>query len=185
MKSTGLIHQLEKDLATYDGTPFAFRDWQGGRCIVGNGPPRFAVHFKTRQSLARCFADSSLGFGEAYARGDIAVEGDLEEALFALAGWYMSVEARGGILADIRGVLTRTIARTLTREKADIEHHYGLGDAFYRFFWTRACNIPARTSKRQRTPSMSRRSRKSSTPRPSCTCSPASVCSTSDAAGAR
>jgi cyclopropane-fatty-acyl-phospholipid synthase len=126
-----LEQQLRQVLDTYQGVPFEFRDWNGKSRHVGVGPQRFAIQFRTRDALLRSLLESSLGFGEAYARGDIVIEGDLEEVLTALATTYLAFTPKQGFLPRW---LRRAAARSLLREKADIEHHYGLGDAFYRFY---------------------------------------------------
>ena len=69
--------KLRKMLAGYDGQAFVLRYWDGEKEEFGKGAARFAIHFKTKESLKRSLLETSLGFGEAYARGDLAVEGDL------------------------------------------------------------------------------------------------------------
>ena len=117
-------------LAGYQGRAFELRYWDGERDRFGIGASSFAIHFKTKESLRRSLLETSLGFGEAYARGDLAVEGDLVEALTALGEIYMTLEPE----RLLEGWARKAVARTLPREKADIEHHYGLGDEFYKFY---------------------------------------------------
>jgi cyclopropane-fatty-acyl-phospholipid synthase len=122
--------KLRKMLAGYEGRPFVLRYWDGESEQFGKGAPSFAIHFKTKESLRRSLLETSLGFGEAYARGDLTVAGDLVEALTALGEAYMALEPE----RLLTGWARRAVARTLPREKADIEHHYGLGDEFYKFY---------------------------------------------------
>jgi len=122
--------KLRKMLAGYQGRAFELRYWDGERDRFGIGASSFAIHFKTKESLRRSLLETSLGFGEAYARGDLAVEGDLVEALTALGEIYMTLEPE----RLLEGWARKAVARTLPREKADIEHHYGLGDEFYKFY---------------------------------------------------
>ena len=117
-------------LANYHGTPFVFSYWDGKNEQFGRGRPGFTIHFKTEAALKRSLLETSLGFGEAYARGDLVVEGDLVEALTALGEAYLAMEPERLLSRWAR----RAAARTLPREKADIEHHYGLGDEFYKFY---------------------------------------------------
>ena len=121
--------KLRKMLAGYQGPAFELRFWDGETDRFGSGASNFAIHFKTKESLRRSLLETSLGFGEAYARGDLAVEGDLVVALTALGEIYMTLEER-----LLEGWARKAVARTLPREKADIEHHYGLGDEFYKFY---------------------------------------------------
>jgi cyclopropane-fatty-acyl-phospholipid synthase len=122
--------KLRKMLAGYQGPAFELRFWDGETDRFGSGASNFAIHFKTKESLRRSLLETSLGFGEAYARGDLAVEGDLVEALTALGEIYMTLEPE----RLLEGWARKAVARTLPREKADIEHHYGLGDEFYKFY---------------------------------------------------
>jgi cyclopropane-fatty-acyl-phospholipid synthase len=126
-----LDRRVRAVLEGHQGTPFAFRDYNGVTHHAGDGPPRFEVHCKTRAALVRSFLERSLGFGEAYVRGDIEVKGDLEEALTTLAEVYAATAPRMGPLSRW---LSSLLKRTLYREKADIEHHYGLGNEFYQFY---------------------------------------------------
>jgi len=117
-------------LANYQGTPFVLSYWDGKNEQFGRGRPGFTIHFKTEAALKRSLLETSLGFGEAYARGDLVVEGDLVEALTALGEAYLAMEPERLLSRWAR----KAVARTLPREKADIEHHYGLGDEFYKFY---------------------------------------------------
>lgn len=122
--------RLNQFLDSYRGMPFEFRDWQGGRRKVGDGEPQFVIHVHKEEALIRSFLESSLGFGEAYARGQITIEGDLEDVLYSLAEVYMNFDS-GSIMPQW---MRKALARTLPREKADIEHHYGLGNEFYKYY---------------------------------------------------
>src|SRR5262249_4740372 len=71
---------------------------------------------------------SDLHFGDAYADGRIAVEGDLLgllEAVFAAP--------EGGWLADLGARWRRLVARgnSIRRSRANVHHHYDLGNDFY------------------------------------------------------
>jgi cyclopropane-fatty-acyl-phospholipid synthase len=111
-------------LQGHRGAPFTFRDWNGACHQAGDGPPRFEIHCKTRAALVRSFLQRSLGFGEAYVRGDIEVHGDL-------AGVYVDTAPRVG---PVSGWLCGLLTRSLYREKADVEHHHGLGNEFYKSY---------------------------------------------------
>jgi cyclopropane-fatty-acyl-phospholipid synthase len=125
--------RLEQLLSDHEGTPFEVVYWTGESRRFGAGTPRFAIQFKTRDALVRSLVQSSLGFGEAYARGDVVVTGDLEDVLIALMTIYLSTSRE-----RLRDRLFKAIiTRSLPKEKADIEHHYGLGNEFYRFYLDR------------------------------------------------
>ncbi len=125
-----LSRKLEKAVATHEGTPFTVRDWDGKLYRAGSGDPCFEIHFRTRDALVRSFLQPNLGFGEAYARGDVTIDGDLEEVLVTLVGPSLAAHKKGWLARWWNSLL----ARSLPREKADIEHHYGLGNDFYRYY---------------------------------------------------
>jgi cyclopropane-fatty-acyl-phospholipid synthase len=122
--------KIKKILANYQGTPFVLSYWDGSSEQFGAGAPGFAIHFKTREALKRSLLEGSLGFGEAYARSDLFVEGDLVEALTAFGNAYLLMEPERLLSSWAR----KAVARTLSHEKADVEHHYGLGDEFFKFY---------------------------------------------------
>jgi cyclopropane-fatty-acyl-phospholipid synthase len=59
--------------------PFQFIFPDGASIRRGAGSPVFTARIKTARALRDIVVRSSLGFGEAYVRGDIDVEGDLQE----------------------------------------------------------------------------------------------------------
>ncbi|HVJ90738.1 MAG TPA: cyclopropane-fatty-acyl-phospholipid synthase family protein [Labilithrix sp.] len=123
---------LETLQRTHTGKPFEIVFWNGERWRFGaaEGAPEFSLHFKTRRALIRSFVQNTLGLGESYVAGDVVVEGSLEDALTVLFRHGMRHPPRSS-LQDWAGV---AISRSLSQEKADIEFHYGRGDAFYSFY---------------------------------------------------
>jgi cyclopropane-fatty-acyl-phospholipid synthase len=109
--------------------------WNGEQHRIGpkGGEPEFVIHFKTRTAWVRSLMQSTLGFGEAYVSGELEVIGDLEDAYTALAEHAVRERLRSS-QSVLRGWMTRTIARSLPQEKADIEHHYGRGNEFYELY---------------------------------------------------
>jgi hypothetical protein len=96
------------------------------RADTSASAPRACHPFPDARRLAAVVAGVEPRLRRGVRRGDIAIDGDLEEVLTALA-----FEPKQGFL---RRWLRRAAARSLPREKADIEHHYGLRDAFYQFY---------------------------------------------------
>lgn len=104
----------------------------GGKTIRhGDGPPVFTLNVKTPAALRGIIFRSSLGFGNAYTRGEIDVEGDLQQVVLAsfaareqnLKGaWW----GRGRYLIEF---LAR--ANTLAGSKRNIAAHYDLSNEFY------------------------------------------------------
>ncbi len=67
--------KIQKILSHHRGIPFMFSYWDGASEQFGTGSPRFIIHFKTREAFRRSMLKPDLCFGEAYARGDVIVEG--------------------------------------------------------------------------------------------------------------
>jgi cyclopropane-fatty-acyl-phospholipid synthase len=123
---------MDRALADHRGTPFEFVFHTGERGRYGVGAPEFSVHFRTRGALIASLLETSLGFGEAWARGDVEIHDDLENVMSVLGALNLYERDSWRTRAD--AWVRHALARTLPREKADIEHHYGIGDDFYRFY---------------------------------------------------
>jgi len=124
---------LERIQRTHAGKPFEMLFWNGERWRFGAaaGTPEFVLHFKTRTAFVRTVLQTTLGLGESYAAGDVVVEGDLEDALTTLFEIGLREPFRSSLIRDWVGT---ALTRSLKQEKADVEHHYGRGDAFYRHY---------------------------------------------------
>jgi cyclopropane-fatty-acyl-phospholipid synthase len=103
----------------------------GRELVHGEGTPEFALRVRTGRALRDCLTKGSLGFGEAYCRGEIDVEGDLRDV--ALLGYALQEKAlKGSLVQRIRylaGLLGRR--NTESRAKENIQAHYDLGNDFY------------------------------------------------------
>lgn len=84
------------------------------------------VHVKDRRALYAMARGAELGFGEGYTRGDLEVEGDLLEFMTAI---YSTAGTRGTLEHRLAGWLNRR--NSLRGSKANIHHHYDLGNDFY------------------------------------------------------
>ena len=124
---------LETIQKNHRGKPFELVFWNGERMRFGHdgGAPHFCIKFKNRMALVRCMMQSTLGFGEGYVSGDVVVDGDLEEAYTTLAEHGLRTIQPNN---TPQGWLQERIARSLPQEKADIEHHYGRGNEFYKLY---------------------------------------------------
>jgi cyclopropane-fatty-acyl-phospholipid synthase len=105
--------------------------WNGERWRFGasSGLPSFVLQFKTRIAFVRTMLQSTLGLGESYVAGEIAVEGNLEDALTKLYELGMR-EAPRSTLARFTG---RALS-TLTMERTKFEEYYGRSSEFHGFY---------------------------------------------------
>ncbi len=119
--------------------PCKVRLWDGSALSFGEGTPAFVAHFKTPDALDALLTDLSLGFGEAYMRGDIDIDGDLgkvmclayQEDLFSRFSprqkarlYWLNLRHRAG----------------LKQTKKDVQSHYDIGNSFYRLWLDKGLN---------------------------------------------
>ena len=91
------------------------------------------IIFRDRGALLSAVLSPELGFGDAFSAGRIEVEGDLVDVL---AHCYRSID-RAGAAAGKRSVLGRLPkprSNTTAGSRRHIQHHYDLGNDFYRLW---------------------------------------------------
>jgi cyclopropane-fatty-acyl-phospholipid synthase len=108
--------------------------WDGERlgsdhASHGAQVPVASIRLADRRTLWRLVAEPDLYFGDAYTAGRIAVEGDLMAFLEAVyrAAWPAEKPPRR----------RRLRSNTLGGSRANIHHHYDIGDDFYKLWLDR------------------------------------------------
>jgi cyclopropane-fatty-acyl-phospholipid synthase len=103
--------------------------WNGEELRSSNVPPVGRVVFRDRRLILDLALHPDLGLGEAYADGRLEIEGDLTTALKVL---FAQPERRtlAKLLRDEWELLRRR-SHSLSRSKANVHHHYDLGNDFY------------------------------------------------------
>ncbi|WP_300258288.1 SAM-dependent methyltransferase [Clostridium sp.] len=107
--------------------PFSLEYWDGEIINYGNGDPEFKVIIKNFPSKKELLADPSLALGEAYMKGDIDIEGDLQkffESIIRNKDSFMNKNTVFKLASKIK-------APSLLKSKKDIAHHYDIGNDFY------------------------------------------------------
>ncbi|MDQ7038886.1 MAG: class I SAM-dependent methyltransferase [Aquificota bacterium] len=104
-----------------------------GRDIPEGGVDHRVV-FKTREAFRNTLKDLEMGFGEGYMRGEIEVEGDLEKVLIAGSRYLNSVEGKGSFSLFLFKAANLISRVNVFKEKRNVQHHYDLGDEFYRLW---------------------------------------------------
>jgi cyclopropane-fatty-acyl-phospholipid synthase len=119
-----------KLLAARGNPPLVLRLWDGSEV----GPdaqaalPRLQIH--DRITLIRLVTQGDLGFGDAYSKGRIEIDGDLVQTLTMLCsvdgpkGWTDRFLSR-------RSRLPKARTHTLGGSRESIHHHYDIGNDFY------------------------------------------------------
>lgn len=111
--------------------PFRIVLPDGSSASHGREPPALTVYLKTGRAVRDVVMKSSLGFGEAYTRGDIDVEGDLRD-LVLLSFELQTGALKGSLVERLRyafGFFARR--NTLSRSKKNISAHYDLANSFF------------------------------------------------------
>ncbi|OGG50818.1 hypothetical protein A2704_06490 [Candidatus Kaiserbacteria bacterium RIFCSPHIGHO2_01_FULL_54_36b] len=118
---------LDEIFSQFNGPAFSVKLWDGEARQYGTGTsPSFTLYVRDASTAQRLLGEGSLGFGEAYMKGDIRIEGDLE-AYLRLRHQFKRVRR------SLRLVLATFLARRNTsRRKDEIAYHYDLGNDFFR-----------------------------------------------------
>lgn len=103
--------------------------WDGDVRTYGKGEIYFTLGIHSRAALRALFKNLSLGFGEGYSKGLITVDGDLENV-----GRLASENAHAfkGFSALKR--LHVNQRNTKKTQKRQIQHHYDIGNDFYKLW---------------------------------------------------
>ena len=92
---------------------------------------------RDRSAFFQLLRNPALHFGDLYAAGRIEVDGDLVECMGAAYGG-MTDGTAGGVLKRLQTLFTpRPRANTLSGSRANIHHHYDLGNRFYELWLDR------------------------------------------------
>lgn len=103
----------------------------------GPGEARFTLRIRRWSALAALLVEPEMGFGEGYARGDIEVEGPLEELCAEIYRRRETLPASGWISRAVSRYLEWTQRRSLGAARRHIRHHYDRGNDFYRLWLDR------------------------------------------------
>ncbi|EHK2327425.1 class I SAM-dependent methyltransferase [Clostridium perfringens] len=107
--------------------PFDLEYWDGEIIKYGEGEPEFKLIIKNFPSKKELLADPSVALGEAYMKGDIDIEGDLQkffESIIRNKDSFMNKNTVFRLASKIK-------APSLIKSKKDIAHHYDIGNDFY------------------------------------------------------
>jgi cyclopropane-fatty-acyl-phospholipid synthase len=142
---------LEQLFGSAEGRSFAVRFWDDSVDQPGHTEPRVTLVLRSPWALRRMFLPpSELRLGEAFARGDFDIEGDLEAAA-ALASLVRAVVSRPAALSRLlfrlvalpadppssrprrrsRGIARLAPTHSRARDRAAVGSHYDLGNDFY------------------------------------------------------
>jgi cyclopropane-fatty-acyl-phospholipid synthase len=103
--------------------------WNGEE-FAAHAPPEGKIYFADRATLWKLALDPLFQFGEAYTSERIKVEGDLAQLLVAINHGLHSSPAGGRWMQWLHWPRTNS----LSGSRRNIQHHYDLGNDFYRLW---------------------------------------------------
>lgn len=115
------------------------RFWDGSELSFGREAPAFVIHFKIPDIMDAILGDLSIGFGEAYARGDIEVDGDLGEVMSLAYKKDLFSKFLPAQKARLYWLNLKSKA-SLKQTKKDVQAHYDKGNSFYRLWLDKGLN---------------------------------------------
>ena len=133
-RPSGFDRWLARRIAAKVGEPdIAFALWDDGDAYCPPGECHGRIVFRDRGALLSAVFSPELGFGDAFSAGRIEVEGDLVDVL---ARCYRSMDSAGAAAAkrSALGRLPKPRPNTTTGSRRHIQHHYDLGNDFYRLW---------------------------------------------------
>jgi len=112
-------------------TSFEVEFWDGTKEKYGPGPKKFKLIIKNKGVINRILGGGSLGFGEEFMKGNILVEGDLQELIKMGYGqsrinFQLSLKEKLKILYNYISSLG-----TVLNSKRNVSYHYDIGNDFY------------------------------------------------------
>ena len=117
------------------GNPnISIRLWNGDEFWVTEARPVACMEFCERRAVFALLLSPSVGFGESYSAGLIKIHGDL--LAFANEVTRAIARRRDGRYygPKIRSLLYAIHRNTLSRSRRNVQHHYDLGNDFYKLW---------------------------------------------------
>jgi cyclopropane-fatty-acyl-phospholipid synthase len=115
--------------------PLSLALWDGEE-VYSPPDPVAGLRVHDRGALWRLVPHPDLAFGDLYSLGRITVEGELLTALEAVYKTMSELDRRNRMLRTVQRAILST-APSLSRARANIHHHYDLGNDFYELWLDR------------------------------------------------
>jgi cyclopropane-fatty-acyl-phospholipid synthase len=130
---------LDRVASRWHDVAFTVEDWNGKTTRYGSGPQAFVIRLRDRAMCEGLLENPSLRFGEAYIAGAIEIDGDLQ----ALITLLFRLDAGGlplGTVDKLRvaGMRWRHRGSSRRRARAEVAHHYDVGNEFFQLWLGRA-----------------------------------------------
>ena len=108
--------------------------WDGVVTTYGTGEPHVTLKLHRASAVGRLIIDPELAFGEAYMRGDLEIEGSLDDLIKIMAANDAPMPALVDKLFHAAALFSRWRPLHMGRNRRDVSRHYDLGNDFYRLW---------------------------------------------------
>jgi len=109
--------------------------WDAEEISTSTAPAVARILIRDRRTLWKLILSPELHFGDAFTVGQIEVEGDLLELLQAIyRSRSAASQSAGWLRSTILPWLRRAGSNTISCSRANIHHHYDIGNDFYRLW---------------------------------------------------
>jgi cyclopropane-fatty-acyl-phospholipid synthase len=108
--------------------PCEVQYWDGESEFYGEGEARFKIILNEPIPKAEIIKDPVLAFGEGYMSNKLDIEGNLQEVIESI------FNNKESFLNKKSPVIKKILPNTLKRSKSNVQHHYDLGNDFYRLW---------------------------------------------------
>ncbi|SYW20331.1 SAM-dependent methyltransferase [Oenococcus oeni] len=109
--------------------PVTVTYWDGKTEAYGTGKPKIGIEIKKEITIKNLTSQPTLTLGEAYMRGDIEINGSIQELV---ASAYRNA---GSFLTDKKFVkFLPKMSHSEEADKKDVQSHYDIGNDFYRLW---------------------------------------------------
>ena len=126
-----LKRDLDRTLRRIRGAGFTIQYWDGERRSYGDGAPEFMLRLPDAATVRWMLSDLIVRLPETYVSGQLGVDGDLQHLLrlcyrvddqvFDVSPWRKAALA----------LASRTRRNSFSRARANVSHHYDLGNDFF------------------------------------------------------
>lgn len=111
--------------------PFEVEFWDGTKTKFGSGDNKFRLILKNEKVVQRIISEKSLGFGEEFMKGNIEIEGNIQDLLKMSYGdaWAdLPISSKTKLRIFLNYIFS---LGSIAKAKKNIAYHYDLGNDFY------------------------------------------------------
>ena len=127
-----MLDNLFKSFAVdFPDIPFEVELWDGSKRKYGLGDKKFKLVIKDKESINRVFSEGSIGFGEEFMKGNLQVEGNIQDLLrmsYDRNYTNLKLSFKNKLEVFWRYIFSLGF---ISNSRKNISHHYDIGNEFY------------------------------------------------------